>query len=104
MALSTLKPRLSATPKSRVKTLDTKAGATERVRGRAWMTTRARVALDHGYRCVDCNRVWSPHLDQIDHDKPLEQGGTNDDANLKPRCDDCHKAKTAREAGARAKG
>lgn len=102
--LTTLKPRLAALTQTRVKVLEAKAGTTPRVRGRTWMETRQRVALAHGYLCVDCGRVWRSDKDQIDHDIPLEQGGSNDDANLRPRCDDCHKAKSAREAAARAGG
>ncbi|MDR5825843.1 HNH endonuclease signature motif containing protein [Caballeronia sp. LZ043] len=68
------------------------------------MRTRERVALAHGYRCSICGRVWQAHLDQIDHDVPLEQGGSNDDSNLRPLCDPCHKAKTADEARRRGGG
>lgn len=103
-ALKTLKNRLAIKPTHTVRVLEAKAGTTERVRGRVWTETRQRIALAHGYRCVDCDRVWVSHLDQIDHAVPLEQGGSNDDANLRPRCDDCHAAKTAREAGQRAGG
>jgi 5-methylcytosine-specific restriction endonuclease McrA len=96
--LQTLKPRIQAAKLERIKMLDTKAGATERIRGRAWMKTRERVALAHDYRCAGCGCVWVPSRDQIDHAVPLEQGGSNDDSNLRPLCDDCHKAKTADEA------
>lgn len=101
MALTTLKPKLATLDTRQVKTLDTKAGATEMERGRAWMAKRQRVALAHGYRCQGCNRVWLPHRDQIDHRIPREQGGSNDESNLQPLCDDCHKAKTAAEAKTR---
>ncbi|MBP0589290.1 HNH endonuclease [Paraburkholderia sp. LEh10] len=66
------------------------------------MKTRQRVALAHGHRCAGCGRLWMASRDQIDHVIPLERGGSNDDANLQPLCDACHKAKTAAEAGARA--
>jgi len=46
--------------------------------------------------------VWVSSRDQIDHKVPLEQGGSNDDDNLQPLCNDCHQAKTAAEARARA--
>lgn len=101
--LKTLPPRLKAAP-TRVKTLEAKAGSTERVRGRAWMTTRQRVALAYGYRCAACGCVWVSSRDQIDHIVPLEQGGSNEDSNLHPLCDDCHKAKTAGEATSRTRG
>ena len=104
MALPTLKPRLQTLSTNKIRELEAKAGATQRIRGRRWMTTRDRVALAHGYRCVDCGSVWSPERDHIDHDTPLEQGGSNDDSNLKPRCLECHKVKTDREARMRARG
>lgn len=99
-----LKPRLQVSSTSRVPVLQTKAGTTERPRGRAWMQTRERVALAQGYRCVDCGCVWTPNRDQVDHDAPLERGGSNDDSNLRLRCDGCHKVKTAAEAATRAGG
>lgn len=101
MSLITLKPRLQSLGTSRVKTLDTKAGATEMERGRAWMAKRHRVALAHGYRCAGCARVWVASRDQIDHRIPREQGGSNDESNLQPLCHDCHGLKTAEEAKTR---
>jgi 5-methylcytosine-specific restriction protein A len=37
---------------------------------------------------------------QIDHEVPLEQGGSNDKSNLRIRCIACHAAKTADETKA----
>lgn len=104
MALTTLKPRLATLDTRQVKTLDTKAGATEMERGRAWMEKRQRVALAHNYRCQGpgCGRVWLSFRDQIDHKVPREQGGSNDESNLQPLCNECHALKTASEAAARA--
>lgn len=102
--LQTLKPRLQAANLTRIKTLDTKAGATEMERGRAWMAKRERVALKYGYRCAGCNCVWVSSRDQIDHIVPREQGGSNDESNLQPLCKACHDAKTAEEARRRARG
>ena len=99
--LQTLKPRLAHAALTTVPVLDVKAGTTPRPRGRAWMASRERVALAHGYRCVDCGRAWRANVDQMDHQVPLEQGGSNDDSNLRPRCNECHAAKTAVEAGHR---
>jgi len=96
MAIKMLKPRLTAINVNRVKVLDTKAGATQRIRGDTWMAIRRRVLLRDGYQCCDCGRVHASN--QIDHDTPLEQGGSNDDGNLKIRCVDCHAVKTKREA------
>lgn len=100
--LTTLRPRLAALTLARVKTLDVKAGSTARERGSSWMKKRERVALAHQYRCAGCGCVWLSRRDQIDHVIPLERGGSNDDRNLQPLCDLCHKAKTATEASARA--
>jgi 5-methylcytosine-specific restriction endonuclease McrA len=104
MALATLKPRLATVNTLRAPVLESKAGAMPRVRGRAWMEARRRVALAHDYRCAGCGCVWVPHRDQIDHKMPLEQGGSNDDSNLQPLCSDCHERKTSAEAAARAAG
>lgn len=100
--LPRLKPRLQTLGASRVPVLQAKAGSTPRQVGGSWTATRKRIALKYEYRCVDCNRVWVPEVDHIDHDTPLEQGGSNDDSNLRPRCVECHAAKTKREAGQRA--
>lgn len=105
MTLATLKPRLQTLNTNRLKVLDTKAGATQMERGRAWMEKRERVALRHGYRCAGCGRLLLPRQWECDHIVPREQGGSNDESNLQPLCTDpCHKAKTAREAEARARG
>jgi 5-methylcytosine-specific restriction protein A len=100
--LSTLKPRIQAANTNRVATLEAKAGATPRIRGRKWVETRQRVAVDQQFKCQRCGRVWLPWRDQVDHDVPLEQGGSNDDDNLNLLCNDCHTAKTAGEAATRA--
>jgi 5-methylcytosine-specific restriction protein A len=99
--LTTLKPRVHGL-KRRLAPPPT--ASSDRPRGRQWMETRSRVALAYEYRCVDCGRVWVPWRDQIDHDTPRHLGGSDDDSNLKPRCDACHKAKSAKEAVGRAGG
>ena len=101
MVLKTIKPRLASVDTNRVKVLDTKAGVTAMPGGRAWQATRQRVALAHGYRCI-CGAVWRSHIDQIDHETPREQGGSNADSNLRPMCKACHDAKSADEARVRA--
>ena len=109
MALKTLKSRLQTLRLDRIKTLDTKAGATEMERGRAWMAKRQRVALAHNYRCAACGLLLMPgrlpdgrSRWQCDHVIPREQGGSNDESNLQPLCTvPCHEAKSAEEAKAR---
>lgn len=84
----------------RVAVLGVKAGTTERMRGRGWMFKRQQVLERDRFACVDCGRVSADN--EIDHDIPLEQGGTHDESNLRTRCKECHQAKTSREAAARA--
>ncbi|KOR22809.1 HNH endonuclease [Burkholderia cenocepacia] len=101
--LSTLKARVGTLKESRVSTLETKASATPRIRGRRWVETRKRIAVEQQFVCRGCGCTWLPWRDEVDHEVPLEQGGSNDDSNLQLLCDDCHKAKTAAEASARAR-
>ena len=98
-----LKQRLQASRTSAVKGLDTKAGATERIRGRTWMDIRREVLLRDGYSCKVCGRVHASN--EVDHIVPLEQGGSNDASNLQTLCGGpagCHTKKSAFEAKARA--
>lgn len=100
MALQILKQRLAVLKAtSKIKVLDTKAGATDRIRGRAWMRERQIALVNGSFTCVDCGLI--SVTNEIDHDVPLEQGGLNEQSNYRVRCSDCHKAKTAREAKAR---
>ena len=91
----TLQPRLAALNTNRVRLLDTKAGATVRLRGDTWMKIRREVLVDGGFACVDCGQVSMSN--QIDHDTPLEQGGSNDKSNLRIRCIPCHTKKSVAE-------
>lgn len=102
MSLSTLKPRIKAINTHNVPMLEAKAGTTPRIRGRKWVKTRQRIAVEQQFTCQGCGCVWLPWCDQVDHDVPLEQGGSNDDGNLNLLCDECHKRKTADEAASRA--
>lgn len=101
MKLTALKSTLNQMPGSRLQRIENTA-ATPRQSGRKWMETRKRIAASHGFRCRACNRVWTPHRDQIDHDVPLEQGGSGDDSNLQPLCNECHASKSKAEATQRA--
>jgi 5-methylcytosine-specific restriction protein A len=86
----------------RLKVLDVNPSATPRIRGRKWMALRDQALVSGLFTCVDCGRVSTDN--EIDHDVPLEQGGSNEASNFRVRCKECHKAKTAREATARARG
>jgi 5-methylcytosine-specific restriction protein A len=87
---------------SQLKTLEAKAGATQRIRGTSWQNLRAEVFKRDGFKCVACERVLAMHHGEVDHVTPLEQGGTNALHNLQLLCVPCHAEKTAREAGSRA--
>lgn len=67
MALTALKPRLTADSLSRTPVLQAKAGTVTRQRSRAWMATRQRVALAHGFKCAGCGCTWVSSRDHIDH-------------------------------------
>lgn len=102
MALKTLRNTVPMLDTTRVKVLETKAGATPMERGRSWMNKRERVALRYRYRCAKCGMPWVSSRDHIDHIVPREQGGSNDESNLQPLCDvPCHAEKTAAENKAR---
>ena len=102
MKLSRLPNRLASIATNRLPVLDTKAGATKRIRGDAWMATRRRILQRDGYACQCCGIVRADN--EIDHRVPLEQGGSNDDENLQTLCggpDGCHTRKSKAEAKAR---
>jgi 5-methylcytosine-specific restriction endonuclease McrA len=101
MRLTTLKPRLATLNTSRAPTLTTET-ANPRPRGRSWQETRARIQVRDNSLCAACGRLWQASKDHVDHEIPREQGGSDDDSNLRLRCVECHKAKTAREAAQRA--
>lgn len=69
-------------------------------------STRERIRARDGGRCrwrtKSGRRCGSRDRCQVDHDVPVFEGGTDDDANLRLLCHDHHARKTASEA-ARAK-
>lgn len=73
-----------------------------RKRGRAGQEQRARRFRMHPI-CAHCKaegRIIA--TDEIDHVKPLFQGGADDDDNVQGLCRRCHAIKSAKERGARA--
>lgn len=105
MALARLPNRLASIATNRLPTLQAKAGTTPRIRGDAWMAKRREVMRRDKFTCAACGAIRMDH--EVDHRVPLEQGGTNDLANLQLLCggpDRCHAAKTKAEAKARAGG
>jgi 5-methylcytosine-specific restriction endonuclease McrA len=101
MRITTLKPRLNTLGNRLQSTA--KANTIVRVRGSRWQALRANWLRDNPL-CAHCllnSRVTL--ADQVDHIKPLSQGGLEfDQTNLQSLCIPCHKAKTATEATYRA--
>lgn len=65
---------------------------------RGAMTPRRRAIIFEAChaRCYKCTRKLGPSDDwDVDHVIALENGGTDDDSNLKVICDWCHTTKTA---------
>ena len=95
--LTTLKsglPRLGL----QVKTLDVRAGATQRTRGSAWMKIRARQLREHPL-CAMCHSAGKvTAANRVDHVVPLWEGGADDESNYQSLCIQCHDVKTAEEA------
>jgi len=61
--------------------------------GWEWTATTNRIKRRDGYRCtevIDGERCTSSVELEVDHEVALEDGGTNDDDNLRTRCRDCH--------------
>lgn len=76
--------------------------ATARTMGGKWMTIRKRVLDAAGWvcqcaECRDTGRVLPAH--EVDHIRPLEDGGTDDPGNLQAINRGCHARKTAIENG-----
>lgn len=70
--------------------------------------TRARAAaifLREQGRCYCCGRKLRIGVDkyQIEHPDPLSLGGSDDDADLRVICNDCHKPKTKKDAAEKAR-
>ena len=77
---------------------------TERIRGSAWMSIRARI-LQRDTLCVVCLPAGRVRVSvEVDHRIPLHMGGSNDDDNLQGVCIEDHALKTAHERGVLRRG
>ena len=99
MKLQRIPNRLASITTTRLPTLQTKAGATPRIRGRAGMKERHEALVAGLYTCVDCGHISTSN--EVDHEIPLEQGGPNHPSNYRVRCIPCHAAKSKRDGSAR---
>lgn len=76
-----------------------------RLRGRAWLKLRAYVMRRDRGLCQLClSRGDTTPAREVDHKTPIWRGGSDHDSNLWSLCRRCHAAKTAQEAGHRARG
>lgn len=75
----------------------------DRIRGRRWMTIRARILRRDGGACQYClerdGAVTA--ATEVDHRIALHNGGSNDDDNLVATCRECHETKTRDDLGQR---
>lgn len=104
--LSTLKPRITASPAQRLatSTVSSNPEAEQRTRGRKWMDIRAKWFRTHPL-CVQCERMGRvAEATELDHIIPLIDGGKDDASNMQGLCHDCHERKTSGEARIRARG
>jgi 5-methylcytosine-specific restriction enzyme A len=103
--LQTLKPRLQVASTARITVLTAQPDVIERKRGSAGVKDRNEIkARDHGL-CQACKRKGKTTLgDVVDHIVALHLGGGDESSNKELLCNTCHDAKSAREAGDRARG
>ena len=76
----------------------------ERGYGAAWDKLRKVILQRDSYLCQPCLAKGRPTpANAVDHKVPKANGGTDDPANLRAICTDCHKAKSIEDAGGRVK-
>lgn len=94
-------PQRTATLTSRLRRLPKPAPepmGTKRISGGGWQKFRRRWLAHHPY-CVHCSTESRPVIGcEVDHIKPLWEGGLNVDSNYQTLCIPCHEAKSAEEA------
>jgi 5-methylcytosine-specific restriction endonuclease McrA len=61
-------------------------------------TYRLRVAWLQDYKCKMCDSLLH-YTFEVDHNRALFEGGTNDEANLQALCTQCHRIKSGQERG-----
>lgn len=63
----------------------------DRIKGSRWKKIRERILERDGFACVLCGAI---ELLEIDHIKPLAEGGTHHDDNLRVLCLSCNRRKS----------
>lgn len=103
--LQTLKPRVALITAALVRIEPVHAGVVERKRGSAGVKDRSRIRERDCGLCQECKRNGRTALGAaVDHIVPLWKGGSDEDDNKELLCNNCHDAKTAREAAERGRG
>lgn len=76
-------------------------GEKRKLRGRPWARLRAKILKRDQMMC-QCEKCKGKRLvaHEVDHIKPLSQGGTDDEWNLRAMNRECHLTKSKREANA----
>jgi len=99
-----LKPPVKVIALRSASTLTTEA---QRLGARPWRRLRIMIFVRaRGLcECEECRRLNRLRAaSEVDHIVPLWQGGSDDPVNLQAISVECHRAKSEREAGQRAKG
>jgi 5-methylcytosine-specific restriction protein A len=101
--LQSLKPRVQSLNSSRIKPLVDVPDTVQRKRGYTGVKDRERIRERDLHLCKACERkgIVRPGKD-VDHIIPLWAGGSDEPDNKELLCDECHDAKTEREAKERA--
>jgi len=81
----------------------TRTKEVEHYRSADWRARRVRILVRDAYTCANCGRVVSGKAAHVDHIVPLEEGGTDAEANLQVLCDEDHGRKTRGEQRRRGK-
>lgn len=77
--------------------------AAKRITGRKLQDRNLRIKTRDMFTCQQCGLVTAPRFLQVDHRRPLAEGGTEDDTNLQSLCvvgdnGGCHGLKSKAEA------
>lgn len=71
--------------------------ATGRSYGSQWQSTRRKVLLRDNFMCQINGRGCTVEAGEVDHIKPLAEGGDHSPENLRAVCKHCHAKKTRNE-------
>lgn len=69
----------------------------KRIKGSRWSKVRLRILVRDGFKCRKCDSA-GPYL-EVDHVKPLAEGGGHHDSNLQVLCRRCNRKKSFKIEG-----